>query len=774
MSNEHNNLYEFGEFRLDTKERVLFRENETIILAPKVFDTLETLIKSNGKIVSKDGLMDEIWADSFVEEGNLTQNIYVLRQTLGKEFIETIPRRGYRFAVDVETIKLENDLANFRTNGNPAFQNGENSPEIVVATKTKTFLKEELIEEDTENLLPKTNQQTKFIEANLNTTQVVRSSKFHFGLAIGIFAAVLVGAFGLFVWQRNNISEPVAPVINVSFTNLTESGDVRNMAISPDGQFLAVVKREGGNGGSIWIKDITSKQELPLDLSKDFTPQVANFSSDGNSIFFLNRRSLAKGAEIYKTTRFGGSAEFIGGNVWSEFAISSDGEKIAFYRHLSEKNQFQLVVKNLTDQSEKILVKKDFPDSFLMRSSPAFSPDGKEIYAIIRPEKQALSKIVSIDTESGKERIIKTPNIRQFVSVVALPNGEDLLFTARERRKYPQVYRMNKAGGKFQRLTNDLNVYRQISLSKDGKNLAVLQKHTYSHIWFIPESSPEKAVQLTFGKTNRDGRQGLDILPDGKIVFTSLEDLNRDLWTINPKDGSKQQLTKQRGDINDRPFVPQTGNYIYFNSDDNEKTFNIERIGINTQNIEKVTGGKSQNDMFPTVSPDGTTLYFIRREKGKSSLYKKILPDGEETEVKLPEGFSADSFPTISPDGRFLAMRQADKQKLFDIEEEVSNTIKIAIIPIDESDSANAKMLEITTSQSQFRWNATSNAIYFVKHTDKDTAIWKQDVFAETKSQKILEIPDMRIYHFQYTNEMDFAVSMGKHVDDVILIKNFN
>lgn len=134
MSNELNNLYEFGEFRLDTKERVLIRENETIILASKVFDTLEVLIKSGGRIVSKDELMDEIWADSFVEEGNLTQNIYLLRQTLGKEFIETIPRRGYRFNANVSSLSLNHS----------EFPKGIKDGDFIVATKTKTHIVEEI------------------------------------------------------------------------------------------------------------------------------------------------------------------------------------------------------------------------------------------------------------------------------------------------------------------------------------------------------------------------------------------------------------------------------------------------------------------------------------------------------------------------------------------------------------------------------------------------------------------------------------------------------
>ena len=178
--------------------------------------------------------------------------------------------------------------------------------------------------------------------------------------------------------------------------------------------------------------------------------------------------------------------------------------------------------------------------------------------------------------------------------------------------------------------------------------------------------------------------------------------------------------------------------------------------------------------IIPTVSPDGSTLYFVRISKGKSAIYKKILPDGEETEIKLPEGFTADSFVTISPDGRYLAFRQADEEKRFELEEEFSNAIKIGIIPLNESDSANAKMLEITTNQSQFHWSETSDAIYFINHSEENTAIWKKYVFADIEPEKIFELTDTKIYHFQYSKNRDLALSVGKHIDDAILISNFN
>jgi len=97
-----NQSYEFGRFSLNTAERVLLREGEPVPLTPKVFDILVVLVENGGRVVEKDDLMKRVWPSTFVEEGNLTQNISLLRKALGEgpngvQFIETVPRRGYRF-----------------------------------------------------------------------------------------------------------------------------------------------------------------------------------------------------------------------------------------------------------------------------------------------------------------------------------------------------------------------------------------------------------------------------------------------------------------------------------------------------------------------------------------------------------------------------------------------------------------------------------------------------------------------------------------------------
>jgi DNA-binding winged helix-turn-helix (wHTH) protein/TolB-like protein len=107
MGEPESHFYEFGRFRLDASERVLLRDRDPVPLTPKVFDILLALVERGGHIVEKDDLMKKVWPDTFVEEGNLTQNVSLLRKALGEsrdspQFIETVARRGYRFVAAVK------------------------------------------------------------------------------------------------------------------------------------------------------------------------------------------------------------------------------------------------------------------------------------------------------------------------------------------------------------------------------------------------------------------------------------------------------------------------------------------------------------------------------------------------------------------------------------------------------------------------------------------------------------------------------------------------
>jgi TolB-like protein/DNA-binding winged helix-turn-helix (wHTH) protein len=112
MSNRSNptaGVYEFGPFRLDVEERLFSKDGEPVPLMPKSFDLLALLVRNSNHLLDKNELLNQVWPDSFVEESNLAQNIYLLRQALANGShqecsIETVRGRGYRFNGNVVEI----------------------------------------------------------------------------------------------------------------------------------------------------------------------------------------------------------------------------------------------------------------------------------------------------------------------------------------------------------------------------------------------------------------------------------------------------------------------------------------------------------------------------------------------------------------------------------------------------------------------------------------------------------------------------------------------
>jgi eukaryotic-like serine/threonine-protein kinase len=160
-------FYEFGPFRIDLTDKLLFRGTSAVPLTPKAFDTLVVLVEAAGRILEKDDLMKRVWPDTIVEENNLTQNISALRKALGqgadeKPYIETLPRRGYRFVAAVR-------------------ERWEEIPELIVRERTKSTV---IVEEEEE-----TQTQTKVL-GNLTLAQ--------FSAAV-LTLAVAVGSIAYYV-----------------------------------------------------------------------------------------------------------------------------------------------------------------------------------------------------------------------------------------------------------------------------------------------------------------------------------------------------------------------------------------------------------------------------------------------------------------------------------------------------------------------------------------------------------------------------------------------
>jgi pimeloyl-ACP methyl ester carboxylesterase/DNA-binding winged helix-turn-helix (wHTH) protein/class 3 adenylate cyclase len=158
-------IYEFGRFRVDAGERFLYEgggrgvgDTPPVALTPKAFDTLLALVENPGRVLTKEELMQAVWPGAFVEENNLAQNISILRKTLGAGVIETIPKRGYRFAAPVRLIEPET------TADPPPPQPSQQQPPLVIHEKIRARV---LIEEESEQPPPPPPSESGRIEESL-------------------------------------------------------------------------------------------------------------------------------------------------------------------------------------------------------------------------------------------------------------------------------------------------------------------------------------------------------------------------------------------------------------------------------------------------------------------------------------------------------------------------------------------------------------------------------------------------------------------------------
>jgi Tol biopolymer transport system component/DNA-binding winged helix-turn-helix (wHTH) protein len=733
MSQSSIRLYEFGAFRLDSAERVLWRGEEMIVLPPKVFDTLWMLVKEEGRVVSKSELMETIWANAFVEESNLSQNIYTLRRTLGvneqgRQFIETVPRRGYRFAVPVRILDETSNMAN-GSQSLAAVQAAIASPSAAV-------------------------------EKGISPRSALRYALF---AGVGV---VVLSALGFGVYQfinRQGEKELIAPIEQLRFQRLTDSGDVIHPTISPNGELLAYVRLEK-KGESVWIKQMEMRSSIQtLPPSRKGYRSLA-FSPDSKYLFF--REGSDPGA-IYQTSILGGAPKKVAENVWSDFSVSPDGKQFAFIRRDAGRNNAHLLILSNIDGGERELSARNAPLDY-RGSAPAWSPDATKLVVAGGLQQQFPTRLLTVDVATGQETELKTQNWRGWTRALWAPNGKHLYVSARATDEpYPQLWMITYPDCKAHRLTNDLEGYFWLSLSADGRMLVMRQQKFILHLWLAPNGDVKKTRQLTFGERIFDGFGGLAWTPDGRIVFTSFAGHNTDLYSMNPDGSNRVQLTANAGQDNTDPIVSADGRHIVFTSNRTGAT-QIWRMDIDGSNQKQLTFGEEQKESakFAALSPDGAQVYFIKFGAGPAAIWKVYIEGGPAVPVSRLTNATTEGVLSLSPDGKWLAFRYVSVQPEAGSED---STMQIGALPADGA--AEPKLFDLPARRPIFQWSADSDAFYYIAGPPNSSSLWRQSLYSK-EPQKLCDFPD-RIFNFAWSHDRkNLVVSRGKQHGDAILITN--
>lgn len=762
MSSGLNKLYEFEEFRFETETCTLWRGDEIVSLPPKASEVLRMLIESEGKIVTKQEILNTVWVDTFVEDGVLTQNIYLLRQTLGadkadKQFIQTIARRGYRFGIPLKVLSTDEIPAAV---GNTTKNDSD--------CEAGTILSAEYLDSERDESSQKNADALKSKAAFQSSSKPDFRSRFAFrnivfiGLAVLVCAALGFFAYRFFRASTEKSETKNAPIEQLRFQRLTDSGDVIFPTISPNGELLAFVRHEE-EGESVWIKQIATDDPLRIlpPSRKGYASLV--FSPDGKHLYF---REDADGSAIYQTTVFGAPPKKVAENVWDGFSISPNGRQFAFVRRDGGRNAYLLILANIDGSGERELAAHAVPSDF--RGTPAWSPDGTKLVVTAGIQSQFFPKLLSIDVSTAAETELKIPRWRAIARALWMPNGKYLVVSAREANEpTSQVWMLSPADGEVRRLTNDLEGYFWLSLSADGQMLVTRQQRIVSHLWLLPGGDEKKAKQLTSGSRSLDGYAGLAWTPDGKIIFSGFADNVTDLYSIDADGGSKVQLTDKAGQDNTNPAVSRDGKTVVFTST-RSGTTQIWRMDIDGRNQKQLTASeeKTERNHSPAISPDGREVFFIKRSTNADGIWK-ISIDGS-TAVKIsnlanatPEGLLA-----VSPDGKWLAYRHVSTQPETPSD---TPTIRIGVIPSDGS--GEPKLFDLPLRRPIIQWTADSQSFDFSAGTFNTSSLDRQP-FGAGDAKKIIDFPD-RVFDFAWSNDgKNLVVARGRQQGDAILITN--
>ncbi|MEP6944627.1 MAG: LpqB family beta-propeller domain-containing protein, partial [Acidobacteriota bacterium] len=547
-----NRVFEFEDFRLDADHKLLYRGGEQVVLTPKAVETLIALVDSRGNVISKEDLMQTIWADTIVEDSNLAQYLHVLRKTLGetnegKPFIETLKRRGYRFNGTVRVVQKGNGLAPQNSDRGKFESDSPNGSQRVANTFSRRVERHGNVLAVAEWIETEERVDTIDHKPAVPVDEALRAmvpharSKWLSPLVAGFLVAGLAGiVFGIYKFTTNR--SPSAEAQNIPFRGseikrLTTSGKSKQAAISPDGKYVAHVMADAG-GDSLWIRQVAVANETRIAGPSQSDFVWVTFAPDGDFIYYLTLERDKGEPVLFRVPVLGGPIAKVLDNI-APPTFSPDGTRMAFMNTYDD--QSRLIVANADGTDEAVLVTRRDPDYLnMVWYAPAWSLDGKSIAFPVNQsdEKGRYETVLAVDVETRVERKLTEARWQQVGQPRWISDG--LLVTASETSTGPkQLWNISLPDGAASRVTLDLNNYENLSLTSEAKTLAVIQDNVVSNIWTVSENAAgAKQILSEAGRLNE-----LIWLPDGRLAYTSNAGGSSEIWTMNADGTNIRQLT---------------------------------------------------------------------------------------------------------------------------------------------------------------------------------------------------------------------------------------
>lgn len=578
------NSYIFGNFHLDATDMTLKKGGVNIPITKKRLALLILLLENAGKLLSKDELINQIWPDQEVEESNLPNSVYALRQLIEEDsrnpqLIATVSGRGYKFIGDVQIV--------------PAVQQPIKPEHPSIEHKQKVWTRLAIV-------------------------------------IVVIFTLAGAGTYLTVRYRSSNTVSSAAVAFPIPLTSLL--GTERYPALSEDGSMIAFTWNEDPlQNQDIYVKQTIGGQAVRI-TSDPNIELYPTWSPDGRYIAFL-RQADEKGEpnHLVIIPALGGTEREIG-RVDNGLDWSPDGKYLVVTGLHSPGGGVGLSLISVDGQESRRVSPKTGNEIFF-DSAPRFSPDGRYI-AFLRWKSDAGCDILIANLSDGKVRQVNVGR-RSVVSdsLQWSVDGRRLHFIAKHTG-YLNLWQVDSQGGEPTVVSNFSNQLTHYSIARKANMLAYVNELRDTIIRITNPAG--KTCEINSSLNEHTPR----FSPDGSMIaFSSDRTGGEEIWLAKSDCSEVRQLTNFNEVGVGSPRWSPDGARIAFDRRGNGES-DIYTIAVNGTDLRKVTDSKGTNTM-PNWSPDGRWIYFTSNRAApylKNQIWKVPATGGEAIKVTQNDG----------------------------------------------------------------------------------------------------------------------------------------
>jgi DNA-binding winged helix-turn-helix (wHTH) protein/Tol biopolymer transport system component len=590
----------FGTFELDRESGELLKRGSPLRVQEKPLQILLLLLEHPGEIVLREDLQRRLWPNgTYVDfDKGLNTAVKKLRYVLGDSadkpvFIETIPRRGYRF------------IAPVHSNGSRA-----------VSTPSPANEK-----------------------GSSQSSSAAERSAAGSGIRKSQLTALLLASLAVFLFARWILHRrPALQLDSVHFRRLTQNGRIRYMAISPDGSRVAFALQDGLHQ-SVWIREIATGIESQLLAPDTVNIPGIEFSPDGAFVYFgRSEKTNPVFGYLCRIPAKGGPVEQLIRDADSTVSFSPDGRQFVFTRGYPPRNLTELRIANADGTNDHLLL--SISGHQVYEAGATWSPNNDVIAVplhLIGERSHFVLDIVSLTNAHVTE-------IYSSQGAIGRPlwmhSGKELLLTLEDVNSHRgQLWSISYPEGKARRFTNDLSDYSSaIDLSADGTKLATIVSSVVSNLWAAGAGDLSHPVQLTSGEPSFFQVRELS---NGRLLVRG-----NSVWTIG-KDGRNRLPFAP---LQDPEWIEPCGDSVLAIENKNGSSVLTRLLKDGSSPATMARG----DVMSPACSPDGRRIYYLNINHPER-IRRILVDDGTSSDVADVLGDTLFGNLTVSPDGKLLA-----------------------------------------------------------------------------------------------------------------------